>query len=164
MDGDTRDQVFRVRRRAGVLARPRGKKTKAFYNELKRRNVLRAAATYVVMAWLVIQVADVLCDALVAPDWAMKSVLIALALGLPIALIISWYVEVTASVEWETDARPLRTITRNRGRNIDLIIIAVLTILVGVLLVRQPPPCFADHGAEQEQEGAAFVSSGAQWR
>lgn len=109
-----------------------------FYTELKRRNVLRTAAAYIVVAWLVAQVADVLCDGFGAPDWVMRAVLIALALGLPIAIILSWYFEFTASVRWDPDTEPIGAIARQKGRKLDFAIIIVLTLIVSTLLVWRP--------------------------
>ena len=42
--------------------------------ELKRRNVLRVGIAYLVLAWLVLQIADVLFPALTLPDWAIRLV------------------------------------------------------------------------------------------
>ena len=76
------------------------------YNELKRRNVFRAAAAYVVAAWVVAQVADIMLDGFGAPIWAMKAVLISIAIGFPIALVISWYFEVTTTSRVHLSAMP----------------------------------------------------------
>jgi hypothetical protein len=54
--------------------------------ELKRRNVIRVAMAYVVTAWLLMQVADLVLDNIGAPSWVMQSVLLLLAIGLPLAL------------------------------------------------------------------------------
>ena len=51
-------------------------------SELRRRNVLRMAVLYVVAAWLILQVADVLLPNLGAPDWAFGLVFGLLLLGL----------------------------------------------------------------------------------
>lgn len=117
----------------------RGKKTAVFYNELKRRHVFRAGAAYIVAAWLVAQVADILCGAFDAPDWVMKVILITLALDFPIALIISWYVEITLDgVKWDSNPERVGKIVRPKGRTMDFAIIVVLTAIIGVLLVKHP--------------------------
>ncbi len=54
---------------------------KTFFGELRRRNVVRVAAAYLVTAWLVLQVADVVLEAIEAPAWAMKGVLLLLLYG-----------------------------------------------------------------------------------
>ena len=45
------------------------------FEQLKRRNVIRVAALYVVVSWLILQVADVLVDAYELPNWSMYWVL-----------------------------------------------------------------------------------------
>jgi predicted membrane channel-forming protein YqfA (hemolysin III family) len=66
-----------------------------FLSELKRRNVVRAGAAYVVLAWLVIQVADILFETFAAPIWLMQGLVIALAAGLPVTLVGAWVYELT---------------------------------------------------------------------
>ena len=43
--------------------------------ELKRRNVFRAGAAYVVLGWLVIQVTDTISPALKLPEWTLPFVI-----------------------------------------------------------------------------------------
>jgi hypothetical protein len=64
-------------------------------SELRRRNVLRMAVLYVVAAWLIIQVAEVVIDLAHLSDWIGPTILGLLAIGFPIALILSWFYEVT---------------------------------------------------------------------
>ena len=54
-------------------------------SELRRRNVVRMAALYMVAAWLVVQVAGELIDLAHLPDWVGPTVLVLVALGFPIA-------------------------------------------------------------------------------
>ncbi len=70
----------------------------SFYEELKRRNVIKAAVLYVVASWLILQVADVLFDALELPSMWVRLVLAILILGFPLTLIVSWVYEMTPSV------------------------------------------------------------------
>lgn len=67
----------------------------SFVSELKRRNVFRAAFAYAVVWWLLIQVVDLLLDAFAAPDWILRFIIILLAIGFPVALILSWFFELT---------------------------------------------------------------------
>ena len=67
----------------------------SIFNELKRRNVLRAAFAYAVVWWLLVQVAGLLLDAFDAPDWIFRSFILLLAIGFPVALILSWFFELT---------------------------------------------------------------------
>jgi len=67
----------------------------AYFEELKRRKVIRVAIGYVVGAWLLMQVADTTFEPLNLPQWSTTFVLWLLALGFPIALILAWALEVT---------------------------------------------------------------------
>lgn len=104
-------------------------------NELKRRNVFRVGAAYVVVAWLVAQAGDLLADNLSFPEWFMPMLLAMLALGLPIALFLAWAFELTPdgvkkTEEVDRDA----SITPSTGRRLNYFIIAALTLAVLLLL------------------------------
>lgn len=62
----------------------------SFFEELRRRKVIRVGATYLVGAWLLLQIADVLLDPLRAPPWLMTALIIVVALGFPFVLALSW--------------------------------------------------------------------------
>jgi len=85
-------------------------------SELKRRNVLRMAVLYVVAAWLVMQVAEVLIGLVNLPDWLGPTLLALLAIGFPIALIFSWFFEITPEgLRPEKDVAAGQSITRATG-------------------------------------------------
>jgi adenylate cyclase len=67
----------------------------SLFNELKRRNVFRVAIAYVVVAWLVMQIADVVLNNITAPGWIFQVLLLFLGLGLPLAIIFAWAFEMT---------------------------------------------------------------------
>lgn len=61
----------------------------------KRRNVFRVAFAYVVLAWLMAQVAELLLDAFGAPPLALKTLFALLLVGFPIVVIFAWAFELT---------------------------------------------------------------------
>jgi len=67
----------------------------AIIQELQRRKVIRAAAVYVVAAWLLLQVAATIAPIMNLPGWFEKLVLALLVLGFPVALILAWSLELT---------------------------------------------------------------------
>ena len=78
-----------------------------FFEELKRRRVFRVLIAYLVAAWLLVQVADVLSSILELPDWAPKLVLFLLAIGLVPALILAWAYELTPDgIKRDGDVEP----------------------------------------------------------
>ena len=67
----------------------------SLFNELKRRNVFKVAAAYIIVAWILLQVSDTLVPALHLPDWFHSGVALLLILGFPVALIFAWAWEMT---------------------------------------------------------------------
>ncbi len=57
--------------------------------ELKQRKVFRVAAVYVLVAWGILQVIDVIADPLNLPDWFSTITIVLLGVGFPIAIIFS---------------------------------------------------------------------------
>jgi TolB-like protein len=110
------------------------------FSELQRRNVLRMAAFYVAAAWLVMQVVDVLEDPLSLPDWIGGAVLAVLAVGFPIALIVSWFWDITPEgVVRDADLPEGQPSIAASGRRTDFVIIAMLAAAVLLLLFWDPP-------------------------
>ena len=67
----------------------------SLFAELKRRNVFKVAAVYIVTAWVVLQIADVILPHIGTPEWVFRVLLLLLAIGLPFALIFAWAFELT---------------------------------------------------------------------
>jgi TolB-like protein/tetratricopeptide (TPR) repeat protein len=108
----------------------------SLFAELQRRNVVRVAIAYAVVAWLLAQVADIAFDNFGAPDWVPKSVLFVLILGFPLAVFFAWAFELTPEgVKREKDVDRSQSITNVTGRKLNRLIIAVLVLAVGFLLV-----------------------------
>ncbi|MBU2675866.1 MAG: tetratricopeptide repeat protein [Gammaproteobacteria bacterium] len=104
----------------------------SLFDELKRRNVFRAGIAYAVIAWLILQVADVVLPILGSPDWLFRGLLLLLAIGFPVALVIAWIFELTpAGLKRETEIDRSKSPPNDMGRHIDFAIIAILVVLVG---------------------------------
>ena len=100
--------------------------------ELKRRNVFRVGVAYVVIAWVIAQVAELALDSFAAPDWVMKTLLLLLALGLPLALFFAWAFEMTPEgIKKEKDVDRSQSTTRTTAHKLDRVIIAVLVVAAG---------------------------------
>ena len=67
----------------------------SLFQELKRRNVFRVAAAYIIVSWLLLLVSDTLVPALHLPEWFNSGVAFVLIMGFPIALILAWAYEIT---------------------------------------------------------------------
>src|SRR6476646_11526122 len=98
---------------------------KNFFDELKRRNVYKVAVAYAVGSWLVVQASSLLLATFEAPPWAMKAFVVFVALGFPIALILSWAFEITPEgIVRESEVEPGKSITHYTGRKIVAITVA----------------------------------------
>ena len=65
-----------------------------FLAELKRRKVYRVAISYAVIAWLLIQI-DTQVFPFFAPTWVVKLIIVLVAVGFPVALVLSWIFDFT---------------------------------------------------------------------
>jgi TolB-like protein len=101
----------------------------SFFAELKRRNVFRVGIAYVVIAWLIAQVADLVLDNIESPEWVMQVIMLFLAIGLPLALFFAWAFEMTPEgLKKEKDVDRSQSITHHTGRKLDYTIIALLAV------------------------------------
>ncbi len=66
-----------------------------FLGEIKRRKVFQVAAVYAVVAWLIIQMVDVVSEPLNLPGWLDTVVIVLLAVGFPVAVILAWVFDTT---------------------------------------------------------------------
>jgi TolB-like protein/Flp pilus assembly protein TadD len=113
-----------------------------FLTELKRRNVYRAAIAYGVVAWFLTQLTTQVFPFFEIPSSAVRFVVIALALGFPIAMLLAWVYEFTPEGIVRTeDLRPAqaRSIQRATGRILDFIIIGVLLLVIAMMIVGRRP-------------------------
>lgn len=149
-----------------------------FWQELKRRHVVRVAAAYAVASWLILQLADVLIPLLSLPVWVGRLVFLLLLIGLPVALLLAWAFELTPEgIKREKDAEQSDSDSRPADRKSNLFIISALAAvlilgIIGQFWVRQSPPSddFTDslrsiavlpfENRSAESENAAFFSDG----
>jgi TolB-like protein len=107
----------------------------SFFQELKRRNVIRVGIAYAVTSWLIVQVSDVVIDNIGAPHWLFKAILLLLAIGFPLVMIFAWAFELTPEgIKKEKDVDRTRSITPNTGRKLDFAIIALLVLGLGYFI------------------------------
>ncbi|GMR14755.1 MAG: hypothetical protein BMS9Abin30_0362 [Gammaproteobacteria bacterium] len=107
----------------------------SFFNELKRRNVIRVGIAYAVATWLLMQIVDLVLENIHAPDWVMQVFMLALAVGFPIAIIIAWAFEMTPDgIKLEKNVDRSQSITRDTGKQLNRGIIVILLVLVVFLL------------------------------
>src|SRR4030095_8120967 len=106
--------------------------------ELKRRNVFRVAALYLVAAWVLLQVGELLLGLLGLPAWSHKVPFGGLVLGFVPALIFSWVYELTPEgLKREHEVERNASITAETARKLDLIVVGLLVIAIVVVAVER---------------------------
>jgi len=124
--------------------------------ELKRRNVFRVAAAYAVVAWLLLQLADILLDNFGAPAWVFKSLVVVIVVGLFFALFLAWAYELTPEgVKRANEVTP-ELARPNAGRRTDRLILVGALLVIGVLVVER---AWFSGGDDPETEAQAVPPS-----
>ena len=86
----------------------------SLFSELKRRKVFRVGIAYVIVAWLIAQVLELVFDGFGTPDWVLKTVLVLLLVGFLFALFFAWAYEMTPQgLKRDRDVRRSRPMTPN---------------------------------------------------
>src|SRR3982751_28384 len=65
------------------------------FGELKRRQVVKVGAAYLVVAWLAVQGASIGFPAFDAPPWGLRVFILVALIGFPVTLVMAWVFEVT---------------------------------------------------------------------
>ncbi|MGD9264278.1 MAG: hypothetical protein PVJ71_00720 [Lysobacterales bacterium] len=101
----------------------------SFLNELKRRNVLRVGAAYVVAAWLIIQVAETIFPLFGFGDTPARLVVVVLAIAFIPSLIFAWVFEITPEgLKRDEDVDREKSISKTTAKKLDRIILLVLAL------------------------------------
>lgn len=134
-------------------------------SELSRRSVFRVAAAYVVVAWIVLQVASILFVTFEAPGWVLKVFTTLIFLGFPIALIFSWAFELTPDGVRRSEAAG----EKSRGTPAsDLILGGLLVVVVAFYVISSlntvrsesdtQPPALAGNKIETSEDGRVTIA------
>ncbi len=101
----------------------------SFLKELKRRNVLRVGAAYVVGSWLLIQVAETIFPLFGYGDTPARMVVIVLAIAFIPSLIFSWAFEITPEgLKRDADVDRDLSVIQTTGKKLERIILVVLAL------------------------------------
>jgi len=108
----------------------------SFFNELKRRNVIRVGVAYMVASWLLLQIVDVLVPILDLPGWVGKLVFLMIAVAIVPVLIFSWAYEMTPEgLKPESEVEHDQSITLQTARKLDRVTIILVLIVAGVVVI-----------------------------
>ena len=104
-----------------------------FLQELQRRNVIKAAVSYIAMSWVILQAASILLPTFKLSNSAMQVLLIFLMVLFPAWLIFAWFYEYTPNGFKRTEAVE-ESIALQTGKRLNAIIIGGLSLAVLLLL------------------------------
>ena len=128
----------------------------SFFEELRRRNVIKVAIAYAVVAWLVLQFSDVVLNNIEAPGWVFQAIMLVLAVGFALALFFAWAFEMTPEgLKKEKDVDRSQSIVQQTGRKLDFIIIGLLVLVAGYFIWESR---FASQGPERVSGAPASQS------
>ena len=101
--------------------------------ELKRRNVLRVAATYAVVAWIIIEAGSVLLPTFGASESAFQIYVVVVVAGFLASLVVAWAFEVTPEgVKLEKNVDRSESMTVKTGGRLGHVLIALLVVALGI--------------------------------
>ncbi len=105
----------------------------SFVSELKRRNVLRVAAAYALVAWIIIEAGSVLLPTFGASETAFQNYVIVVVAGFLVSLVVAWVFEVTPEgLKLEKNVDRSKSVAPRTGRRLDLMIIGLLVVALAI--------------------------------
>ena len=108
----------------------------SLFAELKRRNVFKVGAAYLIIAWLLAQVLDLVLGTFGTPDWVMKTVLLLLAAGFVLSLLLAWAYELTAEgIRRDSDLVGAASQTRTTGNKLNYLVFGILGLAAAYLFI-----------------------------
>jgi len=108
----------------------------SFFEELKRRNVIRVGVAYAITAWLLLQISDLVLQNIAAPAWVIQVIMLLLALGFPLVVMFAWAFEMTPEgLKKEKDVDRSQSVTHQTGRKLDRMIIGIMAVVIAFLVL-----------------------------
>jgi TolB-like protein len=137
----------------------------SLFNELKRRNVLRVGAAYLIAAWLIVQVVETLFPIYGLSDAAIRLVVTFSAIGLLPVVVLAWAFELTPEgLKKDKDVDRSQSIALQTGKKLDRAIMVVLAIALGYFafdkfVLTESREATLVEAARQEGHSEALVES-----
>lgn len=110
---------------------------KKYIEELKRRNVIKAAIGYVIASWVLIQVLSIVLPTVNAPEWVLKTIMLLLVICFPVWIVFAWIYEVTPNgIKKTVDVSKEESISSKTNKRFNVLIVIGLVILIAILLLK----------------------------
>ena len=105
----------------------------SFYAELRRRNVLRVAAAYALVAWIIIEAGSVLLPTFGATEGVFQVYVIVVIIGFFVAVVLAWIFEITPEgVKRDRDVVQRDQVNARSKSTMNYLIIGLLAVALGV--------------------------------
>ena len=102
-------------------------------DELRRRNVLRAAIAYVITAWVIVESSSLLLEIFEAPAWVAQTIVVMLIAGFPVAMAFAWMFEITPEgVKPDREVDPATS--AGAGRYIVMLSVVMAMVAAGLFV------------------------------
>jgi TolB-like protein/Tfp pilus assembly protein PilF len=127
--------------------------------ELKRRNVIRVSLFYIVSSWLLLQIADLVFELLLVPDWTLRFIFGLLLAAFPFVLFLAWAYEMTPDgIRRQADIDRSQSITHETGRKLNIAVLVVAALAIALMLWDRVAPT-PGHTAGQMASAAPSVQT-----
>jgi TolB-like protein len=136
-------------------------------SELKRRNVFRVGTAYAVVAWVVMQVVDIVLPTFDAPRWVNQTLLFLIILGFPFALVLAWAFELTPDgIKPTTEVPAEQSVRAQTGQKMNYLVVGGLAVLLLLVVLDsyvledtvESNPAVAEQDASETQAIAPAVT------
>jgi zinc protease len=133
----------------------------SLFSELRRRNVFKVLAVYLIGSWLIIKLLHHLHPLFGLPHWIEKLVGLILLIGLPLALYFAWIYEITpVGLKKAVDVGQTQSIVYKTGQKLNAALAVVSVLLLAALIVGRlfpEPPALLDLGPKMEASATPGV-------
>jgi len=126
-----------------------------FFAELKRRNVYKVAIAYIVGGWALSQGIAQVFPVFDVPNWVIRSIVILIIVGLPIALVLAWSFEITPEGIKRTETADAMPATARRKKHVWIYIVVIGAVLsIGLFFLGRYS---AINGAPRQSEATTGI-------
>jgi zinc protease len=133
----------------------------SLFSELRRRNVFKVLAVYLIGGWLIVKLLHHLHPLFGLPHWIEKLVGLILLIGLPLALYFAWIYEITpVGLKKAVDVDQTHSIVYKTGQKLNAALAVVSVLLLAALIVGRlfpEPPALLDLGPKMEASATPGV-------
>jgi zinc protease len=136
----------------------------SLFSELRRRNVFKVLAVYLLAGWLIVKLLHHLHPILGLPHWIEKIVGAMLLVGLPLALYFAWIYEITpVGLKKAVDVDQTQSIVYKTGQKLNAALAVLVVLMLAAMIVGRlfpEPPALLDLGPKMQASEAPGVPPG----